>query len=192
MQYLNPKILEALEFAAIAHKAQNRKSPGHIPYVSHVAAVGFILQRAGFDDEVVIAGILHDTVEDTETNFDDLEKVFGKQVTEFVKGVTEQDGLEWAEKKQAYNDHLKTQAPEIAAISASDLLANRMDQLVMLRAGKNPWVDFSKDPKAYVIKVKKNDDVRIGIIKSILSHPLVAELEQVQKETFELTEKIAW
>jgi (p)ppGpp synthase/HD superfamily hydrolase len=56
---------QAVEFAAYAHREQKRKGT-EIPYISHPFAVGMILQQAGCEEEVVAAGILHDTLEDTE------------------------------------------------------------------------------------------------------------------------------
>lgn len=79
-----------------------------IPYISHPCAVGMILQKAGCSEEVVIAGILHDTLEDTETTERDLLDRFGPVVLEIVKGCSEPDkGASWEERKQHTLDELK-------------------------------------------------------------------------------------
>ena len=67
---------KAIIFAAKAHKNQTRKGTD-IPYITHPFAVGMILQKAKCSEEVIAAGILHDTLEDTETTFKDLTEVFG-------------------------------------------------------------------------------------------------------------------
>src|ERR1700730_1290393 len=71
-------LLEAIAFAARAHRNQLRKD-GETPYVSHVFRVCLIVRdRFGVaDPQVLTAAVLHDTVEDTTTDFDDLEEIFG-------------------------------------------------------------------------------------------------------------------
>ena len=81
---------QAIIFAAIAHKDQTRKST-NIPYVSHPFAVGMILQKAKCSDEVVAAGILHDTLEDTSTTYEELAEEFGTKVAQLVRSASEQD-----------------------------------------------------------------------------------------------------
>jgi len=78
-------LLEAIAFAARAHQGQLRKD-GQTPYVSHVFRVVFILRHVfGIDDPgVLTAAVLHDTIEDTTTDFDDIEKQFGQDVASWV------------------------------------------------------------------------------------------------------------
>jgi (p)ppGpp synthase/HD superfamily hydrolase len=79
---------QSIEFAAHAHRGQKRKGT-KIPYISHPYAVGMILQQAGCEEEVVAAGILHDTLEDTKTTEEDLLSLFGSVVLAIVKGSSE-------------------------------------------------------------------------------------------------------
>lgn len=74
---------QAINFAAMAHNGQTRKSTS-IPYISHPFAVGMILQKMKYAEEVIAAGILHDTLEDTSTMFDDLVEHFGIRVAKLV------------------------------------------------------------------------------------------------------------
>ena len=71
-----PRINQALEFAAQAHLKQIRKGTD-IPYITHPYAVGMILARSGCPESVVIAGILHDTVEDTDVTLESIRCAFG-------------------------------------------------------------------------------------------------------------------
>lgn len=80
----------AIEFAAKAHGEQKRKGTD-IPYISHPFAVGMILQQAKCEEDVVMAGILHDTLEDTETTEDDIRSLFGEKVLALVIGASEPD-----------------------------------------------------------------------------------------------------
>ncbi len=67
-------IEKAIIFAAKAHRNQTRKGTD-IPYITHPFAVGMYLQKANCSEEVIAAGILHDTLEDTETTYNDLKEV---------------------------------------------------------------------------------------------------------------------
>ena len=78
-------VLDAIAFAARAHHGQMRKD-GKTPYVSHVFRVAAVVRNVfGFDDPRMLAtAVLHDTIEDTTTDFDDLEKHFGREIAEWV------------------------------------------------------------------------------------------------------------
>lgn len=187
MTYLNPKILQALEFASIAHKGQLRKFPANVPYISHLAAVAAILSRAGFEDDVVVAGILHDIIEDTQFKADDLMENFGHEVYQMVVAVTENKSLPWAERKERYLKQIEAAPLEARAISAADLLANRLSNLSGLKRGENPWTRFSKQPKEYAKRIFDIDEKRLEIIKKGGGVPFLPELESVMKEVEDLT-----
>ena len=80
------EIDHAIDFATQAHHGQKRKSGE--PYITHPLSVAIILIDWGMDSDTIIAGILHDTVEDTETSLDDIESLFGHDVSFLVDGVT--------------------------------------------------------------------------------------------------------
>ncbi|MGH6928962.1 MAG: HD domain-containing protein, partial [Dongiaceae bacterium] len=100
----NPVLLlaRALDFAARKHVHQRRKGELAEPYVNHLSDVARLLAEAtkGEDVTVVIAGLLHDTLEDTETSFDELAKEFGQEVAELVAEVTDDKSLPKAERKR--------------------------------------------------------------------------------------------
>ena len=115
---------KALELAAQAHDGQYRKGTT-IPYITHPVAVGMILMRAGYSDDLVAAGILHDTVEDTEITLEDIERQFGSQIAQIVAGCSEPDkSLSWEERKEHTIEFLKTASPEIRAAACADKLHN--------------------------------------------------------------------
>lgn len=190
MTYLSESILKTLEFSAFVHKKQLRKYPLNAPYISHPFAVGLILARAEYDDEVIMAGILHDTVEDTEVTLKDLEANFGSRVAELVEGVTEQKDLSWPERKELYLKHLQTASDEVKAISGADLLANLSSQLLGLRKSDNTWENFSKNPEEYVKRVFDFDRIRVKIIKENTVIPFVSELENALSEVKRLTKTL--
>jgi len=80
------ELVSAVDFATEKHKRQKRKSGE--PYIVHPLAVAGILVEWGMDIDTILAGILHDTVEDTETTLDDIEALFGRDVAFLVDGVT--------------------------------------------------------------------------------------------------------
>lgn len=86
MKKESKRIQRAVEFATKAHEGQKRRSGE--PYITHPLMVKDILQDWGMDEDTVIAGILHDTVEDTAVTLEDVERGFGETVAFLVDGVT--------------------------------------------------------------------------------------------------------
>ncbi len=175
-KFLGEKILKALHFSSIAHEGQYRKGPRHIPYFSHPAAVGMILWKAGFSEDVVTAGILHDVIEDTRFGYQDIEKEFGSQVADWVQDVSENMELPREEKKTAYLDHLENAPIEAKAISGADLLANRYSMIEEEKNGFRMWKFWERQIQF--------DLRRLGILEK--AHlPFFEELKQVTKQAHE-------
>ena len=82
----SPRLKQAIEVATQAHEGQLRKSGE--PYITHPLAVMKLLQEWNMDEDTVIAGVLHDTVEDTPLTLQEIEDQFGKDVAFLVSGVT--------------------------------------------------------------------------------------------------------
>jgi (p)ppGpp synthase/HD superfamily hydrolase len=115
---------KALQFASKAHVDQYRKNTD-IPYISHPVAVGMILMKAGYSEELITAGLLHDTVEDTEITLDDIQREFGATVAEIVAGCSEPDkSLSWKERREHTLEFLKTASEDIRAVACADKLHN--------------------------------------------------------------------
>ncbi|MFP5332320.1 MAG: RelA/SpoT family protein [Acidimicrobiia bacterium] len=89
----------AYEMAARAHKGQTRKSGE--PYITHPIAVTAILAEFGMDEATLVAGFLHDTVEDTDIGLEDIVAEFGQEVAFLIDGVTKLDRLEYDSPQQA-------------------------------------------------------------------------------------------
>ena len=117
-------IEQALRTASQAHEGQYRKGT-KIPYITHPVAVGIILIKAGYNDEVVAAGILHDTVEDTILTLKDIEQEFGPEIAEMVAGSSEPDkSLPWKARKEHTVEFLKSASTDIRAVVCADKLHN--------------------------------------------------------------------
>jgi GTP diphosphokinase / guanosine-3',5'-bis(diphosphate) 3'-diphosphatase len=91
----------ALDFAARKHTAQRRKGEAHEPYINHLAEVALLLAEAtdGSDLNLVLAGLLHDTIEDTSTSCEELAGKFGQDVAGLVREVTDDKSLPKAVRK---------------------------------------------------------------------------------------------
>src|SRR4051794_38560648 len=94
-------VLKAAEFAAEKHRMQRRKDVDASPYINHPLALANILISEGHveDPDVLVAALLHDTVEDTDTTTDELEQEFGKRIAEIVAEVTDDKSLPKEERK---------------------------------------------------------------------------------------------
>lgn len=121
--------IRALDFAAKKHRTQRRKDSDQTPYINHPIAVARILRvEASVSDEVVlVAALLHDTVEDTRTTFEEIEQQFGKPVSEVVAEVTDDKSLPKAERKQRQIDHAAGLSDRAKLVKLADKTANLRD-----------------------------------------------------------------
>lgn len=99
-------IQRAIIFGTQKHEGQKRKGTG-IPYIVHPMEVMQILTELQCTDETIIAGILHDVLEDTKTNPNEIREMFGVNVLRIVLSVTEDKSKTWQERKQQTIDNLK-------------------------------------------------------------------------------------
>lgn len=119
---------QAKEFAMEAHKNQVRKSDIEKPMILHPIDVAMKLTDYGFDDEVIAAAYLHDVVEDTKYEMEDIEKNFGKNIASLVKSATEPDkSLSWEERKQHTINNTKDLDLRHKAIICADKISNLED-----------------------------------------------------------------
>lgn len=141
----NSLIESAIEVAARAHSGQTRKG-SDIPYIAHPYAVGMMLQQAGYPPEVVAAGILHDTVEDTTVTLDDLRRDFGEKIALIVEGCSEPDkSASWEERKRHTLAHLVVAPDYVRAVSCADKLHNVSAMLAdYQRLGDRLWARFNR------------------------------------------------
>ncbi len=121
--------LRALHFAAQKHRDQRRKDSHQTPYINHpIAVADILLNEAGVTDEVVlIAALLHDTVEDTDTTFEELEQHFGPVVRSVVAEVTDDKSLPKAERKQLQIEHAPHLSDRAKLVKLADKISNVRD-----------------------------------------------------------------
>jgi (p)ppGpp synthase/HD superfamily hydrolase len=117
-------IEKALELASKFHEGQYRKNTD-ILYITHPVTVGMMLLKKGYSEEVVAAGILHDTVEDTSLTLEEIKREFGSNIAEIVEGSSEPDkSLPWKARKEHTIEFLKTASEDIRAVVCADKLHN--------------------------------------------------------------------
>lgn len=123
------RIEQAVRAAAILHKDQIRKGSVPMPYVSHLFAVTLMLQDYTQDEDILIAALLHDTLEDTDYTAQELQDDFGGKVREMVESLTEPQDSEnknysWKERKQLYVKQLRKAPQGALLIAAADKIHN--------------------------------------------------------------------
>jgi (p)ppGpp synthase/HD superfamily hydrolase len=135
----------AVETASIAHQTQTRKGNG-TPYITHSFTVGMMLLEAGCSSEIVVAGILHDTIEDTSITYEDIKHTFGTEVARIVKECSEHDkSKSWEERKQHTLDNIAKISLEACMVVCADKLHNiRSTAKDFDRIGAVVWAKFNR------------------------------------------------
>ena len=136
-------ILRAVAFAAEKHKNQRRKDADATPYINHPIGLANVLKQEGEVDDVVVlvAAILHDTIEDTETTADELRPIFGDEITSIVLEVTDDKSLPKAERKRLQIEHAAVASPKAKLVKLADKICNLRD------IATSPPADWSADRK---------------------------------------------
>lgn len=119
-------VLKASDFAARAHAGQRRKGSAQEPYVNHLAEVALLLGAgtAGMDPGLIAAGWLHDTLEDTETEREQLEAEFGAAVADIVAEVTDDKSLPKKVRKQRQIDDTPHKSRGARLLKLADKTSN--------------------------------------------------------------------
>lgn len=145
---LGPRFLKAFEFTADKHRKQTRKA-STIPYIAHLMGVASLVLEAGGDEDLVIAALLHDVVEDCggEKMLKKVRRRFGKRVAHIVDGCTDAYEIPkppWKERKVNYINRLKKEDSDTRLVSAADKLNNVRSILSDYRAlGESVWSRFN-------------------------------------------------
>lgn len=140
-----PRLEGAIRKSVLLHRDQVRRTPDRLPYISHLFSILVLLLKYTCDEDTLIAGLLHDAVEDTDYTFEELERDFGKKVSQIVAGVTEEKDyggveLPWKIRKQSNLDNFKSCSQESLLICAVDKIYN-LNALVddATEYGANIW-----------------------------------------------------
>lgn len=173
-------IYNAIHTAILAHDQQKRKIDNDI-YVTHPLEVGMLLAKNGFSDEIIVAGILHDTIEDTLLKLDSVEIQFGEVVASYVNACTEQNkSLPWLQRKLNYLEKMKNAPTEVLFIICADKISNIKS--IYRNQSETMWAKFNagyEEQKWYYNAV-------LEALSPISDHVLYTELDYYIKEVFKI------
>lgn len=158
------KLLQAASFSAKKHRYQKRKGNDAEPYINHPLEVANLLASIGnvTDYEILMAAILHDTVEDTETTAEELTELFGENVCSMVLEVTDDKSLPKHERKQLQIEHAPHLSSGAKHIKLCDKISNVTDVL------NNPPDGWSEERKnEYIAWAGKVVDGLRGVNKDL-------------------------
>ncbi len=180
-------IEKAIKKASLLHDGQVRKGTPNFPYITHLFSVATILSQYSDDEEVIAAGILHDTIEDTNYSPEELKNEFGTRVHDMVMEVTEKKGKEevsWRERKQAYLDSLAhTDNAEALLISVADKMHNLRSIIDDLREhGDGILKALSTSPSEQLWFFGEH----MRIVKERLNSPIIEEYQKVFDEAAQI------
>jgi (p)ppGpp synthase/HD superfamily hydrolase len=145
-------VSEAAELAARRHIGMARKGRSNEPYINHLAEVANLLALVtnGGDAELVAAGWLHDTIEDTDTTREELAQKFSERVAALVVEVTDDRNLSQTERRQKQIEDAPRKSPDAKLIKIADKVSN-----IRARIAPQPSEAQRIDLAAYVIWAEK-------------------------------------
>lgn len=139
---LSPKFNEAFAFAVRKHGSQVRKGTT-IPYIVHLYEVAQILKSEHAPEEVIIAGVLHDTVEDTNTTLDEIAELFGENIAEIIGVESEDKSLPYIERKAEHMARVAASSRKAKMVNCADKLSNLRGIYLDSLYDKNIWNRFN-------------------------------------------------
>jgi (p)ppGpp synthase/HD superfamily hydrolase len=178
-------LVKAIETAAKAHQSQKRKSTD-LPYIVHPFEIAMILQRNGIkDQEILAAGILHDTLEDGDLSALDIEKNFSPRVKDLVIFASEElEGREkrpWKQRKSHTIETIKGLSIDAKLVVCADKLSNARSMVREYQLmGDDLWQRFNagyEDQKWYY-------DELVSALQELEKYPMYQELHAVVERLF--------
>ena len=167
---------KAVDFATEKHQGQVRKGKVETPYIKHPLNVAQILANCDAKDEVIIAGILHDVVEDSPTTVEDLVKNFGINIASMVAGVTEKgENMTWKERLDTYLEKVKSSNNGSKMICAADKIDNMNSIIACLEDGYNIFDKMSAGKNEQLAKFK--------LILDTFSEDMPPKLKKMYEDT---------
>ncbi|WP_297635753.1 bifunctional (p)ppGpp synthetase/guanosine-3',5'-bis(diphosphate) 3'-pyrophosphohydrolase [uncultured Clostridium sp.] len=182
------KVTQAYELAEKAHEGQMRVSGE--PYITHPIEVATILAGLGMDTDTIVAGLLHDVIEDTECTYDEMKGIFGEEITNLVDGVTKLGKITYKTKEEQQADNVRkmllAMAKDIRVIIIK--LADRLHNLRTLKY-------MAKEKRK--VKAKETLEIYAPLAHRLGMSKIKWELEDLsfrylhEEEYYDLVSKIA-
>ncbi|NLL81829.1 MAG: bifunctional (p)ppGpp synthetase/guanosine-3',5'-bis(diphosphate) 3'-pyrophosphohydrolase [Tissierellia bacterium] len=202
----NPKVDEeiikkACEFADKAHDGQLRNSGEK--YIIHPLHVALILSELNMDTPTIVAGLLHDVIEDTDYSYDDVASIFGKEIADLVDGVTKLKKLQYKTKQENQAENLRKMVLAMAndirviIIKLADRLHNMRTLEYMTEEKKREKATETLEiyaPLAHrlgISKIKSElEDLSLKYLKPEIYYDLVEKVSKRRKEREALIQNI--
>ena len=155
-------LYRAIAFAASIHAGQHKKGTSE-PFIAHVFSVAMQLLREGADEEVVIAGLLHDALEKTAATFEQISAGFGGRVAGIVKLCPEPADIpSWTERKGRLLDAIREASPDAKMVMIADKLYNLAVFTTLYRSqGERIWLSYDEGKENriwYLTRIKEIAD----------------------------------
>ena len=178
--FLTSRLEKALSVALTIHADQKRKD-SVTPYAVHPISVAMLLSRYIDDEDVIIAGLLHDALEDTSYKPEEIERVFGKRVLSIVKECTESapKTVSWEKRKLDYLMSVKSKSRDACLVVCADKIHNlKSISYAYAVLGEELWKRFNatKEKKLWFYEQIYKE------MKGKFRHPLILELHHAIKE----------
>jgi (p)ppGpp synthase/HD superfamily hydrolase len=172
----SPLVRSALATAAEAHAGQIRNGSGGMPYVEHPKMVTERLAAAGYADEVLAAGLLHDVVEDSDFTVEDLRERFGDAVAPLVAALSDDGSIEsYRDRKREHRQRIEEVDGDALAIYAADKLTNSITLAEALAREGEAVADEFKVPLELKLEIWEEDAALLTRLDPEL--PFLADLE---------------
>lgn len=167
---LTQRYADAVAYSSNLHAEQARKSTT-VPYISHLLGVSSLILEAGGDEDMAIAGLLHDGPEDQggQKILDEIRERFGERVANIVEGCTDSlaedpgDKADWRERKEAYIAHLDESDDETLTVSLADKLHNARSIVSdLMITGPSTWKRLNEKTSPTAILWYYNQILKVG------------------------------
>jgi (p)ppGpp synthase/HD superfamily hydrolase len=154
----SPLVHAALEQARSDHEGQIRNGSGGMPYIEHPIRVAALLDEHGYGEEVLAAALLHDVVEDSETDLDELREKFGDVVAGLVGAMTDDESIDdYRQRKAEHRERLAAAPAEAMAIYGADKLTNSSTLRTAYREEGDAVRDEFKVPLELKLEIWEED-----------------------------------
>ena len=142
--FISDRVFRAFQLAWRAHRGQYRKGTD-IPYIVHPINVAKTLFQWSSDEDLVIAGLLHDVIEDTPVDLKTIEQEFGEHIANLVKAASQDKRLPWETRKSMEIEKIKNLPIEVVLLLLADKLDNIRDiHIDYLVIGDELWNRFNR------------------------------------------------
>jgi (p)ppGpp synthase/HD superfamily hydrolase len=185
---LGARLQRAFRYAARKHEGQTRKQTA-VPYLSHLMAVASLVLEAGGDEDMAIAALLHDVVEDCGgmPRLREIRRQFGARVARIVAGCTDsfvKPKPEWIERKTEYLRQIKHADAETRLVSASDKLHNVRTILADYRKdGEAIWARFNGKKEGTLWYYRALTDEYQRRCRNRITRELAIAVAELERET---------